>query len=268
MKNRKETKKTKKAEKKPAVPIKSRLLILLVGGLTVTFILAIAALGISTYKHLQASDYFFIKSSEIEWLNEPLSKKTYEKLLGTGIGENIFRFDISSAREEMLTAYPELRDIWIVRTFPDRLSLRIDPRVPVAQAGDPNYFLVDDEGIVLTETRERIEEGLPVIEGVGWRFFRSIGTKEDSRNMRNALSLLREIKKTDFIRGHTLMKIDVSDRRNISFFIEDGLEIKIGDSNFKARLDALDGAISSISIDDDRVRYVDLRFDDVVLGTK
>jgi len=268
MEKKNEPKKTKKSEKKPAVPIKSRLLILLVGGLTVTFIVAIATLGISTYKHLQASDYFFIKSSEIEWLNEPLSKKTYEKLLDTGIGENIFRFDISSARDQMLTAYPELRDVWIVRTFPDQLSLRIDPRVPVAQAGDSSYYLVDDEGIVLTEMRDMIEEGLPVIEGVGWRFFRSIGTKEDSRNMQNALLLLREIKKTRFIRAHTLMKIDVSDRRNVSFYIEDGLEIKIGDSNFKTRLDALDGALASINIDDDRVKYVDLRFDDVVLGTK
>jgi len=86
--------------------------------------------------------------------------------------------------------------------------------------------------------------------------------------MQNALLLLREIKKTRFIRAHTLMKIDVSDRRNVSFYIEDGLEIKIGDSNFKTRLDALDGALASINIDDDRVKYVDLRFDDVVLGTK
>ena len=67
-----------------------------------------------------------------------------------------------------------------------------------------------------------------------------------------------------FLNDHTLTKVDISDYRNIAFFIEDGLEIKIGNSNFKERLGQLTKTLASIVVDKDEIKYIDLRFDDVV----
>jgi len=184
------------------------------------------------------------------------------------LGQNIFSFNISSASQEIQKDHPELKSVWILRDFPNRLTLKLVPRMPIAQVGQRSFFLTDEEGVVLTELRDTIREDLPIITGIGWRLFRKVGHKDDSQRMTKALSLLKAVNESDFIDKHRLAKIDASDYRNLSFFIEDGLEIKIGHSNFQDRLEKLDKTLASMSMNKDEIKYVDLRFDDVVLGTK
>ncbi|MBL7068487.1 MAG: cell division protein FtsQ/DivIB [Candidatus Omnitrophica bacterium] len=265
---RQKNKKENKKEKKKEGFFKKRISTFIIGGFLFLFLLITAGLAVFSYQLLYNSDWFFIKESRIDWLKEPLAKEEYNELFKTGSGRNIFKFNISSARDEILNAHPELKEIWIVRNFPDRLMLKIYPRVPVAQVGERNFFLTDQEGVVLTEEQDFIREGLPIITGVGWRIFRKVGHREDSSRMKSALKLLKAVKESDFMDDHTLAKIDVSDYRNVSFFIEDGLEVKIGHTNFKERLESLDNTLLSMEIDRDRIKYIDLRFDDVVLGTK
>ncbi len=267
-KNKKGLKRDSKKISKKEVPLKERISALATKGFVIFFLLVIIGWAVFTYRLLYESDYFFIKENRLDWLDEPIVKKSYEKLLDTGRGENIFKFDISSAAAEMISANPELKSIQILRDFPDRLTLKVQPRMPVAQIGENEFFLIDDQGVVLTKSHGSIREDLPVITGIGWRLFREIGQKEESPRIAKALSLLCAIDESNFTDNHTLTKIDVSDYRNTLFFIEDGLEIKIGHSNFKERLELLDKTLASISMAKDEITYVDLRFDDVVLGTK
>lgn len=262
----KDTKKRENKSKKDV--LKSKIPIIVIGSFLAFFLLTVVGLAIFTHQLLYKSDYFIIKENRIDWLNEPLAREPYREFLKTGVGQNIFEFNISSASKEMLNSHPELKDMWIVRDFPNRLTIKVKPRVPIAQVGETSFFLTDEEGVVLTEVRDSIMEGLPIVAGVGWRLFRKVGQKEDSLRMKKALTLLKVINESDFINDHILTKIDVSDYRNISFIIEDGIEIKIGHSNFKERLNTLDNTLASMAMEKDEIRYIDLRFDDVVLGTK
>lgn len=266
MKDSQKEKKVPKEKKKST--IKEKIPMFLISAFAFFFLLTVAGLSIFTYQLLHKSDYFFIKACRIDWLSEPLSREPYEKLCSTGAGENIFAFNIASATEEILAGHTELKSMRIAREFPDRLALKMGPRRPVAQVGEMSFFLVDDEGVILTELRDSISEDLPIISGAGWRLFHKIGQKENSLRMQRALALLESIGESDFLKRHTLTKVDVSDYRNISFFIEDGLEVKIGHSNFKERVGQLDKALDGMAINRDEIKYIDLRFDDVVLGTK
>lgn len=238
------------------------------GAFIVFFIVTVAGLSMFTYNLLYKSNYFFIKESRIEWLAEPLSKIPYDKLRNTSARENIFRQDIKKITLDILADCPELKHVKVIRDFPDRLIIKIMPRCPIAQVGESSFFLIDEEGVVLTETRDTIEEGLPIITGAGWKLFRKIGQKENGAGALKALLLLKTMDDADFSDSYTLSKIDVSDYRNISFFMENGLEVKIGHANFKERLESLDKTLSTITVNRDEIRYIDLRFDDVVLGTK
>jgi cell division septal protein FtsQ len=265
---KKTKKKAKRREPRKDTALRERMPVMVFGISVGFFLLAVIGFSVITYQILTRSDYFSVETSEVEWINRPLADKAYNSLRDVGVGENILKFDISSATEQMLSAYPEIRNIQIIRNFPDRLLLRVDARVPVAQVGERSFFLIDDEGVTLTDVRDEIIEGMPIIMGVRWKFLQKVGYKDDSTQVTRALALLKAVRESDFLNEHMLTRIDASDPRNITFFIEDGLEIKIGHSDFIERLDQLNKTLASMMIDRDQIEYIDLRFDDIVLGTR
>jgi cell division septal protein FtsQ len=76
------------------------------------------------------------------------------------------------------------------------------------------------------------------------------------------------MKENGFLNEHFVTKIDVSDGKNLVFVMEDGLEVKIGNSDFGDRLEQLNKTLGSIVVDKSNITYIDLRFTEVVLGTK
>ncbi|NQT06779.1 MAG: cell division protein FtsQ [Candidatus Omnitrophica bacterium] len=262
----KKKKNNKRSAKNPAA-IKEKTPAIVIG-LSSLFLLVVFGLGLLTYNILCKSNYFYIRESRMEWLKEPLKMSPYNKLIATGVGKNIFKFDIGSVSKEIKKANSELKNVKILKNFPNALTLKLESRVPVAQVGDTSFFLVDDEGVILTETEDSIRDDLPIITGIGWRLFRKMGERERSPGLLNALSLIDTMDKAHFSDNHILTRIDVSGDRNMVFLIEDGLEVKIGNSNFRERLILLDRTLGSINGDKSDIKYVDLRFDDVVLGTK
>ncbi len=269
MKNPKKHKKDKRHKKeKRENSIKKKVSASITGAILILLLLSIAGLCLFTYRMLYRSDYFIVKEARIEWYGSEPSMRPYEALLNTGVGRNIFNVDIDSESKSILAEYPEIKGARITRNFPDRLTLTIEPRLAIAQVGERSFFLVDREGVILSGMQDSIREDLPVISGIGWKAFRKVGQRESSSRMARVLLLLDAANETGFTKNHSISRIDASDYRNVSFFIDDGLEIKIGRSNFKERLGSLERTLVSISLDRDDIKYVDLRFNDVVLGTR
>ena len=46
------------------------------------------------------------------------------------------------------------------------------------------------------------------------------------------------------------------------------MEIKIGNNHFIERLKILDQTLKTLALDTAKIRYIDLRFDDVVIGPR
>ena len=61
----------------------------------------------------------------------------------------------------------------------------------------------------------------------------------DSRNLKYALDLLAEIQNTRFMARYKVTGIEASDPRAMVFYLDDGLEVKIGNERFKERLGML-----------------------------
>ncbi len=258
--NTKTTKKDNAAKERPHLLIKRIALVL--------FMVGLIALGIRSYHVISNSELFIVKEARLAWQREPLDRSLYTDLASLGQGENIFSYDISSVAAKILVEYPLFKDLEIVKDFPDRLTLKIEPRVAVAQVGDKDFFLVDDEGVMLTNPSNSIRENLPIIAGVPWRLFRKVGQPEGSHRITRALNLLNDLEGSGFLKEHTLSKIDISDYRNVSFTIEDGLEVKVGHTDFQGKIARLVNTLNTMNIDKARVTYIDLRFDDAVLGTR
>ena len=65
-----------------------------------------------------------------------------------------------------------------------------------------------------------------------------------------------------------MTKIDIGDSKNLSFFVDQDIEIRIGNSHLIERLKILDQTLKTIELDRSKIRYIDLRFDDVVIGPR
>ena len=95
-----------------------------------------------------------------------------------------------------------------------------------------------------------------------------MGRSFNSDQLNKVFKLLSAINETDLLSEHDLGSIEASDYRNLSFYIEDGIEVKIGSDDFKKRLGLLKRTFSDQRVDKSEIRYIDLRFDDVAIGPK
>ncbi|MEI8176464.1 MAG: cell division protein FtsQ/DivIB [Candidatus Omnitrophota bacterium] len=257
-----------KRAKKPPIP----------EALRVRNLLPIAALvgaafivygGLSGF--IARSEYFRVSKVDIAIIGTtPLGDKAVAELLSVHRGQRIFDIDLVHTRAYILANYPEVRTLLINRLLPDKLLLSIRPRRPIAQVNIVSgFFLIDSEGVVMPEGHFLVRDGLPIINGIDPRVIASSAGKQcPSPGLKKALRLLEVIGELRFAQGHELHMIDVADEKNLSLYIEGGVEIKIGGENFRERMVMLIRTLEAGRLDKNQIRYVDLRFGNVVIGPR
>ena len=82
------------------------------------------------------------------------------------------------------------------------------------------------------------------------------------------MNLVKKIYAKNILRKHTLTKIDIGDPKNILLIVDSDIEIRIGNSHFIERFKILDQTLKTVALDRSKIRYIDLRFDDVVIGSR
>lgn len=221
----------------------------------------------------QGTKLIFVKSPYFEISKIDIIPKTdLVNLDKTGIlqplkGKNIFTVDIKSTARAIHADYPQLRKVLVKRVMPDILQVVIVPRIPVALIKSFKYFPVDEESVILSPQPEA-KEGLPIITGISFWTRPKKGEILRSNRISWALSLLKGINESGILTGYRLKRIDVSNIRNIAFYLDNGLEIKIGHGNLQEKLKKLSMLLRDPKIDINNLEYVDLRFKDAVLGPK
>ena len=220
---------------------------------------------------IHGSAYFKVEKVDIVLIGRsPLADRTVRDLWNVYKGRNIFMVDLKAARELIMLNYPEVRTVVVNRVFPDKLVLKIRPRKPVAQIGLASGFCrVDAEGVVLPEVGGLAQGGLPIITGLDARaILAGAGRRSNVTALRKALWLLEITRLMRFSQEHEIHMIDVSDEKNLSLFIEGGIEIKIGGEDFRRRLGMLSRTLNTGRLDKTQIKYIDLRFGNVILGPR
>ena len=199
---------------------------------------------------------------------EPDSSVNYADLEQMVMDKNIFSLNLNEIRDYMLNNYQELLDLRLKKAFPNSIVARIILRKPVAQLHQRRYYSVDEEGVILSAVKDQPDEKLPIVNGVRLNLSREVGKATESKRIKNALLLQRKLEDSGILEEHTLVEIDVSSLRNIIFFLEDGLEVKIGREDYASRLKNLKEVLSDPKLKPRDIRYIDLRFKELVIGPK
>ncbi|MEA3305329.1 MAG: cell division protein FtsQ/DivIB [Candidatus Omnitrophota bacterium] len=226
-----------------------------------------AGIFASFYILYAKSKYFIVKNVILTGrkADSSVNCNELERML---VERNIFSLRLKEIRNHMLANYPELLSLRLNRIFPDSVHAVMVLREPVAQVNQQLYYPVDGQGVMLSDVKEHPDENLPIINGVRVNLSGEIGKMAESKRLKKALALLKEIKNSGIPGEHTIVEIDAANIRNMSFFLEDGLEVKIGREEYVSRLKKLKEELSDPQIKPADIRYIDLRFGQPVIGPR
>jgi len=233
------------------------------------FLFVISAI-VFIHRSVYSSDYFVIEGVNLVWHDAygALSAQDYDKLSLMGRKKNIFKLDIQDMAKKILGDHPEFKDCIIERQFPNELAINIFARQPIAEIDCGRFYLISKDSIILSRPEKESSQNLTIINGITWKPSGKIGEKYESKKSYRALKLISAIKSSGLLNEHKLESINIADYSNIKFYIDGGLLVKIGHKNFRERLSLLNETLSSSYVDVSDLEYIDLRFDDIVFGTK
>ncbi|MBU1061917.1 MAG: cell division protein FtsQ/DivIB [Candidatus Omnitrophica bacterium] len=219
------------------------------------------------------SEYFMIKEVVVTLYDEDGSEKTlpFDEIADQRIeGTSIFFVDLSDFKEKVVLLHPEFKDVVVRRVLPNKLIVQVILRKAVLQIRSDRYYFVDREGVLLPDVKNFPDPNLPIITGIGINLAK-IQTSRFSRfekdRLSKALSLIEDMRDIKELQEFKLKMVDITDPGNLSFYIDKvDVEIKIGNADFRNRLKVLATVLSQFSSDINNFKYIDLRFEDPIVG--
>ena len=221
------------------------------------------------------SDHFLVQGVDVKIHDESgaLRNLSLKDLGDVGIiGSNIFFVDLDAMKEQIETNHPEYKEVVVRRLLPNMLVVEGVLRRAVAQIRSDRYYPVDREGVLLPDVVNFPGPDLPIVTGLGINLakvskFRL--TEYEEQKLRNAISLINEMETNEKLKQYRLKLVDITDPGNLTFSLETiNVEIKIGNSDFRDRLDVLATVIDQLGQDINNFKYIDLRFEDPIMGPK
>ena len=204
---------------------------------------AAAMVGGGIYGGRELVNRMFLKNPEynlaVVEINDDGAALTREVILSTtklALGGNIFSFSLSKAREDLL-ALPQVESVELQRALPNKITIELVERRPVAWLADAkttdpstseNSLLIDSKGVLFKPKRQLPEYlRLPAIYGAPVENYLS-GDTVNSPEVCAALELVQKnsdanrfrLQSIDLSKGYCLIATD-SRRAKITFGLDD-----------------------------------------------
>ena len=180
-------------------------------------------------------------------------------------GRNIFKVNLPAIEKELNRRYPGIDQLHLVRHFPDKIYVVAANREPFAMvnAGGRN-IVVDRKGIVVTGSRPNKQ--LPIITGVHLIETAVSGRSLNRPQVTTALNIIRATQTNEDLRALPLVSIDVSNLSSINFLLSNQMKIIIDDDKIYPKIRKLGILLAQKDLDLKEYHYIDLRFDEPILG--
>ncbi len=184
------------------------------------------------------------------------------------IGHNLWTVDLAAVARELQAQQPRLKHVRVIRDLPNTLRVEVAERMPVAQLRLGQWYAVAADGFILPGASAKPLAGLPVLKGLQTpKGSFKAGRENTDGHLRAALQIVSRLQRAPVLEGHQLATVDVGDARQLTFVIDDGTEIRCGSpAELAAHLERLGPVLQMVARQQLAIRYIDLRFNDPVIG--
>src|SRR3990172_6491833 len=211
-----------------------------------------AAVVAAAVQWLLTSPRFAVAVVEVQGTSR-LSPAEVREAAAISPGENLFRLN----SEEVVARLRQLGPVKraeVIRSFPNRVTLVVEERVPFTLAQAGRLYWLDEDGVSLGPEPRAVTPRLPVITGIRPEETRSGGAAAE--DARAAVSMLR----TGSPLTREISEIHMSGADGPVLYTVDGIEVRLGTTDWEDRLGRLDGVLTQIRSLGEPMEYVDLRF--------
>lgn len=216
------------------------------------------------HQALTHSPYFEVKAVDIDASLSFINPRDLESVQG----RNLFTVNLNDLQRRLAYKYPQVTQLKIVKRFPDRILILAKRRLPFAQAVVKNRTLTLDEKGVVLATGGTPQKELTLISGLPAQGSVSLGMPLRGEELRIALRIIAEFRAEPALAAHRLTKIDTANLLQIDCYLSSPLKVIIDRQDIGRKVKLLGLVLSQKDLDWERVKYIDLRFQEPIIGRK
>jgi cell division septal protein FtsQ len=215
-----------------------------------------------TFFWVKNSSYFRVRriTSSATFRSKELEKFLYLK------NQSIFNVDLAGLQRRLERSFPEIGEIRVFKRFPDEIYIFLRERPPYAALVlGQNRFLIDRQGFLVS--KDASSQGtFPLIYGLPSPSRTvSLGQRVVNDDLQIALTLLDLFSAHKALRSFAIVKLNIGNLSRISFYLGDQLEVVIDNEDMKGKINTLAVILEKAKLDWERIRYIDLRFQEPVI---
>jgi len=176
-------------------------------------------------------------------------------------GSSIFNINLKEISQELSFKYPEFKEIILNFRLPSKLNIEVKEHRPLAKLILNREFFVDEEARIFLESHF-LDLDLPLITGLQNRIARpQVYKKYQIPELLLGLDLIK-------ICSYKIKRIEASKKEDLTFFLNEGIKIKIGHRDYPERLERLSLLMKEFEEKIEDIDYIDLRFSDPIVKFK
>jgi cell division septal protein FtsQ len=230
-----------------------------------------ASLSAAVKNYLRASELFLVREVQLSG-NEELTKEKLAELCSLKLPLNIFEIDSGLLKlfRQRLEANPLVKRAEVKRLFPHTLSIVITERKPFAQLKKGPYFIIDKEAVAIPPTARTSFADIPLIVATDLKPV-VVGKRCVSAQLDLSLQFLKLLVEEGFLERYTVTKIQARGSKNIFLLIDQSPEVRFrweDVEELKEKIGWLEEILEEIKGERKKVKYIDLRFKQPVIGRK
>lgn len=188
------------------------------------------------YGALGQSPFFQITDIKIEGCQR-LSKKEILELSGVDVHSNLVKLNIAQV-QELLEGHNWIERVVITRQFPDRLTISVKERSPVAIANlDDGLHYIDRAAKVFAPVEKRADLDYPVITGL---IGESRQLQTESSGLEDALLLIKYVSRDNpNLPAQNISEISVRNNDLVLFLMDRPFPIRLGKGDIRVKYNRL-----------------------------
>ncbi len=222
----------------------------------------------ASYAFAIQSELFILKKVTIENSRVIEGAEAF-RFLNLEPRQSMLSLNLKSIERRVRSRYPEFKHVRVHRVLPDELRVVLTKRAAIAQIENDRYYLIDSDGMIVSGGLRYQNAQVPVIRGIHVEVKDMVlGRRLGKTVVGKPLKLIRELMRLKGLGTHKITLLDVTDKRNTTLWIDDKIEVRLSDRNLSREVDKLADTVKNMELDSKKIRYIDLRFDDVVIGPR